>query len=50
MIAAFQKDAQNAGGAKVVITYEASYQGFGLYDELSDAGFECHVLAPTKIA
>ncbi len=50
MIAAVRKDAQNAGGAKVVIAYEASYQGFGLYDELTDAGFECHVLAPTKIA
>jgi len=39
-----------AGGAEVVFAYEASGQGFGLYDELSDAGFTCHVLAPTKIA
>jgi transposase len=39
-----------AGGARVVFAYEASSQGFGLYDQVTDAGFECHVLAPTKIA
>jgi transposase len=39
-----------AGGAKVVVAYEASCQGFGLCDEMRAAGFECHVLAPTKIA
>jgi transposase len=39
-----------AGGARVVFAYEASSQGFGLYDQLTDAGVECHVLAPTKIA
>jgi transposase len=37
-------------GAKVVLAYEASSQGFGLCDEWVKAGFECHVLAPTKIA
>jgi transposase len=36
-------------GARVVMAYEASGQGFGLYDEATDQGFECHVLAPTKI-
>jgi transposase len=35
---------------RVVMAYEASSQGFGLYDEATDEGFECHVLAPTKIA
>jgi transposase len=39
-----------AGDARVVFAYEASGQGFGLYDELTAAQFECHVLAPTKIA
>ena len=37
-------------GAGVVIVYEASCQGFGLYDDARDEGFECFVLAPTKIA
>ena len=33
-----------------MMAYEASCQGFGLYDEAGDEGFECHVLAPTKMA
>jgi transposase len=37
-------------GVRVIMAYEASCQGFGLYDEARDHGFECHVLAPTKIA
>ena len=41
---------RRARGAKVILAYEASSQGFGLYDEWVEAGFECHVLAPTKIA
>ena len=41
---------RRARGAKVVLVYEASCQGFGLHDELVEAGFDCHVLAPTKIA
>jgi transposase len=39
-----------AAGARVIFAYEASGQGFGLHDELTEAGIECHVLAPTKIA
>lgn len=35
---------------RVLFAYEASSEGFGLYDELRAAGVECHVLAPTKIA
>src|SRR3990172_10090183 len=50
MIARFQKRAAALGGARIVFAYEASGQGFGLYDELTEAGVECHVLAPTKIA
>ncbi len=50
LISDIKKEAQCADMAKVAIAYEASYQGFGFYDELTDAGFECYVLAPTKIA
>lgn len=35
---------------QAIFAYEASGLGFGLYDELTAAGIECHVLAPTKIA
>jgi transposase len=35
---------------RVLFAYEASSEGFGLYDELRAAGIECHVLAPTRIA
>ncbi len=41
--------AEAAGEAKVLFAYEAAGQGFGLCDELTEAGFECHVLAPTKM-
>jgi len=41
---------RRARGAKVILVYEASSQGFGLCDEWIEAGFGCHVLAPTKIA
>ena len=44
------KRSQAADGAPVIFAYEASGQGFGLYDELTDVGFCCHVLAPTRIA
>jgi transposase len=50
MIAALKKRASDAGGARVFFAYEASCQGFGLHDELTDTGFACYVLAPTKIA
>jgi transposase len=41
--------AKAAGGARIVFAYEASSQGFGLYDELTEAGMTCHVLAPTHL-
>jgi transposase len=50
MIADLLERSRRAGGARVIFAYEASGQGFGLHDELTDAGIECHVLAPTKIA
>ena len=50
LVADLQRRAQAEGGARVVFAYEASGQGFGLYDELTAAGVECCVLAPTKMA
>ena len=50
LIVELTRRSQAAGGAEVVFAYEASGQGFGLYDELTEAGFICYVLAPTKIA
>ncbi len=50
MIGDLRRRAKAAGGTRVIFAYEASGQGFGLYDQLSAAGMECHVLAPTKIA
>lgn len=50
MRADLARRSQAAGGASVIFAYEASGQGFGLYDELTQAGITCHVLAPTKIA
>ncbi len=38
-----------AGDAKVYFAYEASGQGFVLYDRLTAAVIECYVLAPTKM-
>lgn len=46
LIAELQKQAR---GRRVVFAYEASGLGFGLHDALTDAGLECHVLAPTKM-
>jgi transposase len=43
-----EKSKQN-GGAPIVFGYEASGQGFVLYDQLTAAGIECYVLAPTKM-
>jgi transposase len=34
---------------RIVFAYEACGFGFGLHDELSAAGVECHVLAPSKM-
>jgi transposase len=45
-----REQSRRSGGAKVIFAYEASCQGFGLYDQMRAAGFECYVLAPTKIA
>jgi len=41
--------AAEAGGARIVMAYEASGSGFVVCDELVAAGIECHVLAPTRM-
>ena len=50
MIAWLEALRQRHGAGRILFTYEASSEGFGLYDELRAAGLECHVLAPTRIA
>jgi transposase len=47
MVELFRELSAALGGARVFFAYEASSQGFGLYDQLVEAGFECAVLAPT---
>jgi len=36
-------------GARILVSYEASPIGFGIYDECVAAGIDCHILAPTKM-
>ena len=49
MIEKLARLSQAQDGAEVVFAYEASGLGFGLYDELVEAGMRCHVLAPTRM-
>jgi len=49
LIVILKEKAAAVGGARIVLAYEASGQGFMLHDELTAAGIECYVLAPTKI-
>ena len=44
-----KRKAEEAGGAKVIMAYEASSCGFILRDEAEARGIECWVLAPTKM-
>ena len=41
--------ARQSGSERIVFVYEASGQGYGLYDLLTDQGIECFVLSPTHI-
>jgi len=41
--------AQANDGERIIVAYEASPIGFGIYDECVAAGIECHILAPTKM-
>lgn len=49
MIADLKRRAAEAGAKETWFAYEASGVGFGLYDELTEAGIHCVVLAPTKL-
>lgn len=49
MIRWLRDRADQEGAERIVFAYEASGQGFGLYDQLSEAGIVCHVLAPTRL-
>ena len=35
--------------ARIMVAYEASPLGFGIYDDCVESGIECHILAPTKM-
>ena len=41
--------ARALGGARVLLAYETSSLGYVLYDEVVEAGFECSVIATTKM-
>src|SRR5687768_1798797 len=43
------KFARHRRSSRIVFVYEASGQGYGLYDLLTDQGIECHVLSPTHL-
>lgn len=49
MAGCLKRCAHEVGGAQIVFGYEASGQGFGLYDDLQEAGIRCVVLAPTNL-
>src|SRR5207249_3804926 len=49
LIAILKAKAAQWGGARMAVVYEASGQGFILHDDLTAAGIECYVLAPTRI-
>jgi len=41
--------AQQHQADRIVFVYEASGQGYGLYDFLTDQGIECYVLSPSHL-
>jgi transposase len=41
--------ARRHGARRIVFAYEASGQGYGLYDLLTEQGLECHVLSPSHL-
>jgi transposase len=49
MIAWLKEFAERHEAPRIVLAYEASSRGFGLYDQLTEAGIECYVLAPTHL-
>jgi len=49
MISHLKESAHEIGAERISLVYEASSLGFRLYDELTEAGIHCAVVAPTKI-
>jgi transposase len=49
MIQRLRTIAQKQRSSRIVFAYEASGLGYGLCDQLHDAGIECHVLSPTHL-
>ena len=49
MIREVKRRSEEAGGAEIVMAYEASSCGFVLSDEAEGLGMKCWVLAPTKM-
>ncbi len=49
MIEALIQFAQQHGSSRIVFVYEASGQGYGLYDLLRERGIECYVLSPAHL-
>ena len=49
MISRLKSLAKKNGAERVVFAYEASGLGYGLSDELNDAGIECYLLSPTLL-
>ena len=49
MMADLKRRAAQVGATRIVFAYEACGFGFRLHDELTAAGIECHVLAPSKM-
>jgi transposase len=49
MIADLKRRAAEAGVRRIVFAYEACGLGYVVYDELTAAGIECYILAPTRM-
>ena len=49
MIVWLKEFARRQEAPRIVLAYEASSRGFGLYDQLTEAGIACYVLAPTHL-
>jgi len=49
LLKALGRGARAVGGARVLLAYETSSLGYVLYDEVVGAGFECYVIATTKM-
>jgi transposase len=50
MIDDLRRRGESSAAVRIVFAYEACGFGWRLHDELTQAGIECHVLAPSKMA